>query len=79
MSEAEVTAAEQAASKKLEWIIARYGDEGGERKKPEYFRQLVSEELRAQRLRNTLNARYEEKRGSPAHKARSNPPKASSI
>ena len=62
MSEAEVAAAERAASRKLEWIIARYGDEGGERKRPEYFRQLVSEELRAQRLRNTLIARYEEKK-----------------
>lgn len=62
MGEAEVEAAERAASRKLELIIVRYGDEGGERKKPEYFRQLVSEELRAQRLRNTLNARYEEKK-----------------
>ena len=62
MGEAEVEAAERAASRKLEWIIARYGDEGGERKKPEYFRQLVIEELKAQKLRNTLIARYEEKK-----------------
>lgn len=62
MSEADVEAAERAASRKLEWIIARYGDEGGERKTPEYFRQLVSEELRAQIRRNTLIARYEEKK-----------------
>ena len=79
MSEAEVAAAERAASRKLEWIIARYGDEGGERKRQEYIRQLVSEELRAQRLRNTLNARYEEKKRTARADATVNPPKASSI
>lgn len=50
--------AEQAASRKLEWIIGRYGDDGGERRKPEYFRHLVEEERRARRLRETLLALY---------------------
>lgn len=50
--------AEQAASRKLEWIIGRYGDDGGERRKPEYFRLLVEEEQKARRLRETLLALY---------------------
>ncbi|MBP5460671.1 MAG: hypothetical protein J6Y20_00890 [Lachnospiraceae bacterium] len=50
--------AEQAASRKLEWIIGRYGDDGGERRKPEYFRLLVAEEHKARRLRETLLALY---------------------
>lgn len=38
------------AERKLEWIIQREGDAGGERRKPYYIAQLIAEAVRAARL-----------------------------
>ncbi|WP_206458666.1 hypothetical protein [Anaerovorax sp. IOR16] len=40
------------ARNKLERIIDRYGDENGERRKPFYFAQLISEQITSERMTN---------------------------
>jgi len=47
---------------KLEWIISREGDAGGERRKPYYIAQLIAEAVRAERFRIYLESRYEDKK-----------------
>ena len=55
------TACERAA-RKLEFIVSRYGDANGERRKPQYLAQLIAEAIGAERLRDHLASLYEEKR-----------------
>ena len=42
--------AKEAAERKLTWIIDRYGDEDGERRKPGYLAQLIAEAAKSQAL-----------------------------
>ena len=51
----------ETATRKLESIIARFGDEDGERRKPYYFEALIKEALQAQRMSKHLMGLYGEK------------------
>lgn len=44
--------AREIAEKKLQFIIGRYGDQNGERRKPYYLQQLIEEAKRAIDWRN---------------------------
>lgn len=58
---AELNEAVETATRKLESIIARFGDEDGERRKPYYFEALIKEALQAQRMSKHLMGLYGEK------------------
>lgn len=54
-----------AAQRKLEWIISREGDADGQRLKPRYIAQLISEEIRAELLEYQCQKHYEDKKEPP--------------
>lgn len=47
----ELAEAWEAAARKLEWIVGRYGDDNGNRKEQWYLAQLIAEAVEASRLR----------------------------
>ena len=53
--------AQANAKKKLTYIISRYGDENGERLADWYLEQLISEELRAERVSKIFKSVFEDR------------------
>ena len=51
-----------AAQRKLEWIISREGDADGQRLKPHYSAQLISEEIKAEIFEYQCKKHYEDKK-----------------
>ena len=56
----ELARAEEAAEKKLAWIIKRYGDGDGIRRRPWYLEQLIKEAIAEERFSNYTMARSRE-------------------
>lgn len=56
----ELARAEEAAEKKLAWIIKRHGDEDGIRRQPWYLEQLIKEAIAEERFSNYTMARSRE-------------------
>lgn len=52
---AEYRAAKRSAQRKRRQIIERFGDEGGERRKPYYLALLTAEIIKAERLTRTTD------------------------
>lgn len=67
--EPEYSEAVISARRKLAWIINREGDAGGERQKPYYLAQLVSEAVRASRLSEYTQRVYELSQYMKEHEA----------
>jgi len=59
---------EEAADRKLDWIIAREGDAEGERRKPYYLAQLIAELVRGDILTYQCMLAHEAKKEA-AHKS----------
>lgn len=53
-SESEFEIARAQAKNKLAVIVSRFGDANGQRLQPDYFNQLVIEELRAEKISEAL-------------------------
>lgn len=56
LTDAEWEHALPLAKRKLDWIISREGDAGGERRKPYYLGKLVEERIREDAFSNYINA-----------------------
>lgn len=69
----ELDAAAKRAADKLSWIISREGDANGDRRKPEYFMELVTEAIKAIRLSKYLVSLSEEKEKDCPRKTQGNP------
>lgn len=66
ISDNEWQTAKPLAEQKLEWIIHREGDAGGERRKPYYIAQLIAEAVQAARLILYTQIFYELNEGKEA-------------
>ena len=67
--------AKSRASKKLEWIIERYGDDGGERRAPYYLEQLIEEAIASERFSRRLWDAFEDKKRTARAEAQGSPEK----
>ena len=52
----------ETVSQKLQWIISREGDADGQRLKPHYIAQLISEEIKAEIFEYQCKKHYEDKK-----------------
>lgn len=66
ITETELEAAIERATRKLEWIISLEGDADGERREAYYFQQLIKEAIQEEFLRRSFNG--EKKRDCPRYR-----------
>ena len=56
----EITSALTPAVNKLQWILQREGDAGGERLRPNYLAHLIAEQIKANRFKDIRKRRTAE-------------------